>query len=159
MSKITATYTPTLTNMRVVRTLENILPIRFQPLDEDIIRRVAQLAQVEGRTIHLWGDGEKHHESYFVTRGKVRFKINIDRHADRTDERYVSFTSHMGASERDGIKVITQVNTIKPIIDRTCFAFLYIVITAKFTMKDFLVLILKPIIFKAALIVFTTFEK
>ncbi|MFH1785447.1 MAG: hypothetical protein ABH842_03380 [Candidatus Micrarchaeota archaeon] len=109
-SKVLATYSPTPTNQHLVRKLESLVPLRFQPLEEDIIRRVAQLSEVQGRTIHLWGDGEKHHESYFVTRGKVRFKINIDRHSDRMDARYIDFTNHITASQKDGIVVATQIN-------------------------------------------------
>lgn len=105
------TYTPTATNQRLVRKLELLVKqARFQPLEDDIIRRTGQLSQLEGRVIHLWGDGEKHHESYFVTRERVRFKINVDRHSDRADERYIDFNNHITASQGDGIVVATQVN-------------------------------------------------
>ena len=104
------TYTPTPTNRILVRKLQHLVRAEYRPLDEDITVRCSELTNLKGPFVHIWGDGEKHHESYFVTRGWAKFKANVDRHADRADARYVDYGSHMGMSENNGIGIETQIN-------------------------------------------------
>lgn len=116
MSKLRVFFSPTPSNKLVVGKLQTLGKLRsceFIPLAEEWHERAPQLektARSRRRAVFLWGEGHRHHESYWFTRGsRIRAKINVDYHHDK--ERNQMFhpdcENHMLYTSKDGIAIFT----------------------------------------------------
>lgn len=115
MRKIRLHYSPTQANRVLVAKLEKVPKIirtyTFVPLAEEWNERKPQLekiARTRTRKVFLWGDGTRHHESYYFTRKSgVRLKINVDYHNDVRTRKPADYGSHMRCTKDDGVQIIT----------------------------------------------------
>src|SRR3989338_7106242 len=89
---------PTPANRKLVEKLRRIPPlaeVEFRFLGERVEERIVQLRQLGEDSVNIWGDGPSHHESLYLTDEGVRWKINIDDHADDQNTSGITCSSHM----------------------------------------------------------------
>ncbi len=108
-------YSPTKSNELVAQALttSRFKFIRLNPIAEN---RKEQLRTIPGQAVLIWGDGERHEESYHFTKGRVDMKFNADQHTDTyphspTADRVVGFWNHMDHTRSDGIGILTQIDS------------------------------------------------
>lgn len=121
-------YSPTRTNCTFVSKMQGLPEFRkfdFVSLSSDLASRELQLTQIRLPAIYLWGNGDFHRESYFLTHRErmPESKFNIDQHSDgaclRRHVRTLTMRSsvwpshlvgcgnHMRASHDQGIRVFS----------------------------------------------------
>lgn len=89
---------PTPANRKLVEKLRKMPPlaeVEFRFLDEQKGERMMQLRQLGEGSVYIWGDGRSHHESLYLTDEGVRWKVNIDDHADDQNTSGITCASHM----------------------------------------------------------------
>jgi len=115
MHKLRVHYVPNQTHRVLVAKLERVPKIKgaciFVPLAEEWYKRKPQLEEMArsgARKVFLWGDGKRHHESYWFTRESgIKVKINVDYHDDARARKPADFGSHMFYTKNDGVKIFT----------------------------------------------------
>ncbi len=104
-------YSPNLANNKIVPLLAELGKGKFDfiPLHESHQERVKQLPELPDRAVFLWGDGHRHHESFYFTKGRsIDAKMNIDQHDDARPYGPLDCGNHMHHS---------RLHNITPIID------------------------------------------
>ncbi len=114
MGTINVYYSPTQTNKTIIGKIKG-MPISkkfdFIPLSDCAKTRFTELKKInKERSVFFWGDGYKHHESYYFTKWtKIKLKANIDHHSDDIPVHHgqVTYYNHIYQTQLDMISVIT----------------------------------------------------
>jgi hypothetical protein len=116
MSKVQCYVSPTQTNLHIVAKLQR-LPVAglvdFLPLSREVDARNDQLTKIRGTAAFLWGDGTRHGESYYFTKGiwNLTLKVNVDFHEDAIEQLDardgVNFANHMRHTAMEGVGLVS----------------------------------------------------